>query len=106
MEVCTMAEFGLVTLAGVALRVSHIVLPAHHSKFSTRRFTQPQLLAILCLMRYEDWTLREVEVRLAEHRELRAALGLTCVPDYITLYRFLRRLEEAGIEQALAAAIG
>jgi hypothetical protein len=29
------------------------------------------LLAILCLMRYEDWTFREAEVGLAEHGELR-----------------------------------
>jgi len=36
---------------------------------------QPQLLAILCLMRYEDSTYRETEVRLAEHAELRRVLG-------------------------------
>jgi len=35
-------------------------------------FTQPQLLAILCLMRYEDWTFREAEVRLAEDPDLLA----------------------------------
>jgi len=51
---------------------------------------QPQLLAVLCLMRYEDWTFREAEVRLREHHELRAALHLPAVPDYTTLYRFLR----------------
>jgi hypothetical protein len=28
-------------------------------------------------MRYEDWTFREAEVRLGEHRELRQTLGLT-----------------------------
>jgi hypothetical protein len=45
-------------------------------------FTQPQLLAVLCLMRYEDWTLRKAEVRLAEHSELRSALGLRKAPDH------------------------
>jgi hypothetical protein len=64
-------------------------------------FTQPQLLAILCLMRYEDWTYREAEVRLSEHSELRRALELRSVPDYTTLYRFLRRLDEAAITRAL-----
>ena len=43
-------------------------------------FTQPQLLAVLCLMRYEDWTFREAEIRLAEHAELRAALDLNRTP--------------------------
>lgn len=32
-------------------------------------------------MRSEDWTFREAEGRLAEHRELRQALGLSYVPD-------------------------
>jgi hypothetical protein len=36
-------------------------------------------------MRYEDWTYREAEVRLAEHCELRRALQLRSVPDYTTL---------------------
>ena len=52
-------------------------------------------------MRYEDWTFREAEVRLAEHSELRRALQLRSVPDYTTLYRFLRRLDEAAIARAL-----
>jgi hypothetical protein len=52
-------------------------------------------------MRYEDWTYREAEVRLAEHSELRRALRLRSVPDYTTLYRFLRRLDEAAITRAL-----
>jgi hypothetical protein len=100
-----MAEIGLVTFARVALRVGQAVLSAYRSKFSKHRFTQPQLLAILCLMRYEDWTFREAEVRLSEHSDLRAALGLTQAPDFTTLYRFLRRLDDAVIEQALTAAV-
>lgn len=67
------------------------VLPAQRTKFSKRQFSQPQLLAVLYLMRYEDRTFREAEVRLSEHAELRAALRLTSVPDHTTLYRFLTR---------------
>jgi Transposase domain (DUF772) len=100
-----MAAVGLVKFATVALRVGQAVLPAYRSKFSKHRFEQPQLLAILCLMRYEDWTFREAEVRLAEHAELRAALGLQHVPDYTTVYRFLRRLDEAVLEQLLSAVV-
>ena len=76
-----MAEVGLVKFAAVALRVGQAVLPAYRSKFSKHCFQPPQLLAILCLMRDEDWTFREAEVRLAEHRERRAALGLSLAPD-------------------------
>jgi hypothetical protein len=100
-----MAEIGLITFARVALSIGQAVLPAYRSKFSKQQYTQPQLLALLCLMRYEDWTFREAEVRVAEHRELQVALGLHRVPDYTTLYRFLRRLDEAVLEQTLSAVV-
>ena len=89
-----MAEVGLVRVWGVALDVAPATAPRYRTRFSKHQFTQPQLLAISCLMRYEDWTFREAEVRLAEYSELRRALGLCSVPDYTTLYRFLRRLDE------------
>jgi hypothetical protein len=41
-------------------------------------------------------------VRLAEHQELRAALGVQSVPDDTTLYRFLRRLDGVVFEAALS----
>ncbi len=63
-----MAEVGLLPFAGIALQGSRVVLPRYRSRFSKRQFTQPQLLAILCLMRYEDWTFREAEERLIASR--------------------------------------
>src|SRR5215813_4963308 len=96
----TMPEVGLVRFAQVALDVATATIARYRTTFSKHQLSQPQLLAILCLMRYEDWTFREAEVRLAEHSDLRRALGLRSVPDYTTLYRFLRRLDEAGITHA------
>src|SRR5882762_6863760 len=96
-----MAEVGLLPFARIALQVSRAVLPRYRTKFSKRQFSQPQLLAVLCLMRYEDWTFREAEVRLSEHAELRSALQLTSVPDYTTLYRFLTRLREEDVARVL-----
>ena len=72
----SMAKVGLVRFARLAIEIAEAVLPSYRSKFSKRTFTQPQLLAVLRLMRYEDWTLRKAAVRLAEHGELRDALGL------------------------------
>jgi Transposase DDE domain/Transposase domain (DUF772) len=100
-----MAEGGLVCFAHVAREVAESVLPTYRSKYSKHLFTQPSLLAILCLMRYEDWTFREAEVRLEEQQELRAALGLERVPDYTTRYRFLRRLDQEGVTHALTAVV-
>jgi Transposase DDE domain/Transposase domain (DUF772) len=100
-----MAEIGLVRFARIALEIAKAVLPDYRSKFSKHTFTQPQLLAVLCLMRYEDWTLRKAEVRLAEHSELRHALGLHKAPDHTTLYRFLRRLDERTLVTALNESV-
>jgi hypothetical protein len=95
-----MAEVGLLPFARIALQVSKAVLPRYRSPFRKHQFTRPQLLALLCLMRYEDWTFREAEVRLAEHGELRRVLGLSSVPDFTTLYRFLQRLDDPTIDRS------
>ena len=100
-----MAEVGLVGFAKVALDVARSVLPNYRSKFSKHIFTQPQLLAVVCLMRYEGWTLRKAEVRLAEHGELREALELDKAPDYTTLHRFLNRLDEWVLVRALGETV-
>jgi hypothetical protein len=100
-----MAEIGLVRFARLAYEVSNSVLPAQRTRFSKRLFTQPQLLAVLCLMRFEDWTFREAEVRLSEHGELRTALELTAVPDHTTLYRFLLRLKEEDLRRVLGEIV-
>lgn len=100
-----MAEVGLLAFARTALEVGRAVLPPYRTRFSKHQFTQPQLLAILCLMRYEDWTFREAEVRLREHCELRQTLGLSRVPDFTTVYRFLERLEGQTIEGAVGETV-
>ena len=100
-----MAEVGLLPFARIALQVAKAVLPRYRSRFSKHQFNQPQLLAVLCLMRYEDWTFREAEVRLGEHRELRQALGLGSVPDFTTLYRFLQRRDDVTIDRAVGETV-
>src|SRR5258708_902070 len=96
-----MAGVGCLPLARVALKVAGRILPPDRTRFSKHQFPQPQLLAVLCLMRFEDWTFREAEVRLREHQELRAVLQLPAVPDYTPLYRFLRRLEADTVVRGL-----
>src|SRR5258708_34884321 len=101
----TMAEVGLLPFARVALEVATQVLPPYRTRFSKHQFTQPQLLAVLCLMRYQDLTFREAETRLRDHQELRAALQLREGPDYTTLYRFLRRLDDVPLQRGLGATV-
>src|SRR5215204_5122021 len=100
-----MAKVGLVTFAQEALAIAHAVLPAYSNRFSKHTFTQPRLLALLCLMCYEDWMFREAEVRLSEHQGLWQALALRQVPDDSTLYRFMRRSDATLLHQALAETV-
>lgn len=93
----------MVLFARTALGVMQEVLPAYGSKYSKHTFTQPQLMTILCLMRFEDWTFREAEVRLAEHSDLRRALGLERAPGHTTLYRFMRRVSDEALDEVLIA---
>jgi len=46
-----MPEIGLLPFARVAIQVATAVLPTYRSRFRKHPFTQPQLLAILCLLR-------------------------------------------------------
>ncbi len=98
-----MAEVGLLPFTPVASETARVALPPYRGRFNKRHLTRSQLMAIRCLMRYEDWTFRETEVRLGEHCELRRVLGLSSVPDYTRLYRFLKGLEDAPIQDALGA---
>jgi hypothetical protein len=100
-----MGEVGLLPFARIALQVAQAVLPRYCSRFRKHPFNQPQLLADLCLMRYQDWTFREAEVRLGEQREWRQALGLGSVPDFTTRYRFLQRLDDVTIDRAVGETV-
>jgi hypothetical protein len=73
-----MAEVGLVQFGQVAPDMAQAtVLALSHDVQQTHQFTQPQLLAILYLMRYEDWT---SEVRLAEHSRIAPRLAAAIGP--------------------------
>lgn len=97
-----MAENGVVARAEHALSVSKTILPELRSPFSKHVFLQPQLLAVVCLMRYEGWSYRQAETALVGNDALRKALKLEHIPDYSTLCRFRRRTEPEVIECALA----
>jgi|SRR6516165_2857639 len=71
---------GYGAIRGVALDVAQATVPRYRTRFSKHQFTQPQLLAILCLMRYEDWTFREAEVRLPSTRNCAVLLGCVRFP--------------------------
>lgn len=95
----------LLQFARLAYRLAGHVLPPYRSKFDPKKFTQPSLLACLCLKEYLKLDYRGVEALLASAAELRAALGLRRVPDHSTLHGFARyRLKPRLLVQVLEAA--
>ncbi len=44
-------------------------------------------------------------MRLGEHRESRQTLGLKSVPDFTTLYRFLKRLDDRTNDRAVGETV-
>jgi hypothetical protein len=99
------------SLARTALDAAERVLPDYSCPKSPRRYTQPQLLAILCVKEFEGLDYRGVAVRLAEWRELRQALRPSAghVPDPSTLCKAAARLlgekDGAVLAGRVAAAV-
>ena len=95
----------LLQFARLAYRLAgHVVLP-YASKFSPKKFTQPSLLACLCLKEYLRLDYRGLEAFLVSAAELRAALGLWTVPDHWMLHWFARRkIKPCLLVQVLEAA--
>ena len=58
-----MTEVGLLPFARVALEVASAIPDRYRTPFSKHPFTQPQLLAVLCVMRYEDCEFVSVPAR-------------------------------------------
>ena len=79
-----------------ALRVGQQALPAYHSRFSRKDFTQPQLFAALALKAFLNTDYRGVAQLLDDWADLRAELGMSKAPHPATLCRAAQRLLKKG----------
>jgi hypothetical protein len=75
-----------------ALAAGHQGLALYAHRFSPKTYTQPQLFACLVLKTFLKVDYRGVAAHLADHSDLRAALGLTRVPHFTTVQKAGRRL--------------
>ncbi len=79
-------------VAREALAVATGRLRTYAHKFSPKKFTQPQLFACLVLKTFLKTDYRGLVAHLADHSDLRAALGLQAVPHFTTPQKASRRL--------------
>ena len=81
-------------VARQALTAAGAALPLYASKFSRKTYTQPQRFALLAVRAFFGTDYRGVEQLARDWSDLRAALGLSRVPDHTTLKRAADRLLE------------
>jgi hypothetical protein len=79
-------------VARQVLAVAGESLRAYAHKYSPKKFTQPQLFACLVLKTFLKTDYRGVAAHLTDHSDLRAVLGLSCVPHFTTFQKASRRL--------------
>jgi hypothetical protein len=76
----------------VAYAVARKALPAYSHRFSPKKFTQPQLFAILVLKAFLKTDYRGVAAILADSPSWCAAIGLENVPHFTTIEKAEKRL--------------
>jgi hypothetical protein len=91
-------------VAGVALSTATGVLPPYAHRYSPKKYTQPQLFACLVLKTFLKVDYRGLAAHLADHSDLRAALGLRSVPHFTTPQKASRRLLRAPKARRLFTA--
>jgi hypothetical protein len=88
-------------VAREAMAVARGRLRLYAHKFSPKKFTQPQLFACLVLKTFLRTDYRGLVAHLADHAELRDALGLQVVPHFTTPQKASRRLLRQHVARRL-----
>jgi hypothetical protein len=88
-------------VAREALAAAAQTLPPYAHRYSPKKFTQPQLFACLVLKTFLKTDYRGLVAHLADHSDLRAALGLEVVPHFTTPQKASRRLLRVPVARRL-----
>lgn len=95
------------TLARMAYDGAKRALPPYAHRFSPKKFSRPQLVAILCLKEARRQDYRGICQDLREWAELRHILQLAAVPHYSTLCKAAERLlGEKSVRRLVARHVG
>ena len=83
--------FRFVEAALSTVKASH--LPLYSCNYSKKVYTQPQLLALLFFKDYLKKDYREIIDLIVEMDHIRSLLGLSTIPHFTTLQKFLARIK-------------
>jgi len=102
-----MAEVGLLVFARTALEVGRAVLPPLSNSLQQAPIHAAAVAGhpLSDALRGLDLSRSPSADGLGEHRELRQTLGLSRVPDFTTVYRFLQRLDDQTLDRAVGETV-
>jgi hypothetical protein len=92
-------------LAKQALAPAQEVMPSYSHRNSPKKFTRPQLPAILTVREMLHLDHRGTEDLLKDWSDLRGGLALKAMPDYATLRRARGRLPRKGPSRTCSATL-
>jgi hypothetical protein len=93
-------------VAEVAYRTAQAALPRYGSKFSPKKFTQPQVAACLVLKEFFKTDYRGIAAILTDSRDLREVLELDAVPHWTTLHKASRTvLKPRRLQRVMTALL-
>jgi hypothetical protein len=93
-------------VAAAAYRIARDTLPEHFSRYSPKKFTQPQLMVCLVLKVFFNTDYRGIVQILDDCRDLGKSFGLQAVPHFTTLQKASRRLlTTANAEKLLQRSV-
>jgi hypothetical protein len=98
-------------VAAAAYHIARDTLPEHFSRYSPKKFTQPQLMACLVLKAFFNTDYRGIVQILNDCPSLCKTIGLHAVPHFTTLQKASRRLlntcnGEKMIERTITVVVG
>jgi hypothetical protein len=88
-------------VAAAAYRTACDTLPEHFSRYSPKKFTQPQLMVCLILKAFFNTDYRGIVQILNDCPSLGQGFGLRTVPHFTTLQKASRRLLATGHTESL-----
>ncbi len=98
---CDLGENELIKFTVVAFEVSKNTLPAYSCEKSKHKYTQPQLMALICLMKRLKLDYRILTAIIQLMPKLQSLIGLKDVPHYTTLQKFFKRLGSSFFDDIL-----
>lgn len=85
----------------VFLEAAKGVLTQYSGKYSKKDFTQPQLLTLNGLMRFDRKNYRDMPDFLEITPEIRDVIGLKKIPHHTTLHKFMQRIGTKILDKVL-----